>query len=135
MPASDIHSNSKSINLHNIHNQSHVMVLKRIYLFLCLSGISLLSSAQSAMLAKSDSILKEFEDRFAVLDALIFTPAPSGKEYTENIFIDATRKYADTLTADSLYDEALRKSVEAQAKYIKSPTGLQITGQTYYRLD
>ena len=111
------------------------MVLKRIYLFLCLSGISLLSSAQSAMLAKSDSILKEFEDRFAVLDALIFTPAPSGKEYTENIFIDATRKYADTLTADSLYDEALRKSVEAQAKYIKSPTGLQITGQTYYRLD
>ena len=135
MPASDIHSNSKSINLHNIHNQSHVMVLKRIYLFLCLSGISLLSSAQSAMLAKSDSILKEFEDRFAVLDALIFTPAPSGKEYTENIFIDATRKYADTLTADSLYDEALRRSVEAQAKYIKSPTGLQITGQTYYRLD
>lgn len=69
-----------------------------------------------------------------MLDSLILGNNPE-KIVTPDIFIQASQKYGDTLIADSLYNVALDKSIEAQAKFIKSPTGLQITGQTYYRLD
>ncbi|MDE6696442.1 MAG: hypothetical protein K2K25_06140 [Muribaculaceae bacterium] len=87
------------------------------------------------MMQKSDSILSLFEDRFVVLDSLILGEDNPHKSVSSDIFIHASQKYGDTLLADSLYNAALDKSVEAQAKFIKSPTGLQITGQTYYRLD
>ncbi|MDE6636654.1 MAG: hypothetical protein K2K32_00300 [Muribaculaceae bacterium] len=87
------------------------------------------------MMQKSDSILSLFEDRFIVLDSLILGEDNPHKNVSSDIFIQASQKYGDTLLADSLYNAALDKSVEAQAKYIKSPPGLQITGQTYYRLD
>ncbi|MDO4335980.1 MAG: hypothetical protein Q4C37_09175 [Bacteroidales bacterium] len=106
----------------------------RHILFLFMSIISVTAAAQSAMLAKSDSILMRFDDRFVMLDSLIFGSHPK-TESNRDIFLDATRKYGDTLIADSLYDDALRKQTEAGAKVIKSATGLQITGQTYYRLD
>lgn len=96
--------------------------------------ISVLANAQSALFAKSDSILMGFDNRFSELDSLIFTPyskTPSNRD----IFLESTKKYGDTLIADSLYDDAMRKSVNAQAQVIKSATGLQVTGQTYYRLD
>lgn len=106
-------------------------------LMFLLSGflISLSAAAQGVMLEKSDSILNEFEGRFVVLDSLIFRPDANDRISGRNIFEEASRKYGDTHLADSLYNEALDRSVAAQAKYIKSPTGLQITGQTYYRLD
>lgn len=111
------------------------MILKR-FVILAFTTIAsaLCSYAQSDMMAKSDSILNQFEKRFVVLDSLILGQ-PQERGYTSDLFIDATRKYGDTLLADSLYNDALDKSVRAQAKYIKSPTGLQITGQTYWRLD
>lgn len=110
------------------------MSLKR-YIFLpILSFIAVLAMAQSAFLAKSDSILLRFDDRFVVLDSLIFSTAPLS-DSSRDIFIESTRKYGDTLIADSLYSEALDNSVRAQAKVVKSATGLQITGQGYYRLD
>lgn len=106
----------------------------RYILLLITITVSALASAQSNMLAKSDSLLVCLDNRFAELDHLIFTDKAAYTD-TRDIFLDSTRKYGDTLTADSLYDEAMRKSVNAQAKVIKSATGLQITGQTYYRLD
>lgn len=96
--------------------------------------ISVLANAQSAVFAKSDSILMGFDNRFSVLDSLIFSKSDKTSS-NRDIFLESTQKYGDTLYADSLYDEAMRKSVDAQAKVIKSATGLQITGQTYYRLD
>lgn len=98
--------------------------------------LSLVSAyAQSSMMAKSDSILNLFENRFVVLDGLILGNDNPHTTYDSNLFVHASTKYGDTRTADSLYNEALTNSVIAQSKYIKSPTGLQITGQTYYRLD
>lgn len=93
------------------------------------------SYAQSSMMAKSDSILNLFENRFAVLDGLILGNDNPHTTYDSNLFVHSATKYGDTRIADSLYNEALTNSVIAQSKYIKSPTGLQITGQTYYRLD
>ncbi len=96
--------------------------------------VSLMACAQSDLLFKSDSILARFDKRFTVLDTLIF----SNREKQDNnrdIFLDATRKYGDTLLADSLYGEAMRQSLKAEEKLIRSATGLQLTGQTYYRLD
>ncbi len=97
--------------------------------------IMVCAQSQYSMMQKSDSILALFEDRFIVLDSLIFGKNNPHSLVTNDIFIQASRKYGDTLLADSLYNVALEKSVDAQAKAIKSPTGLQITGQTYYRLD
>ncbi|MDE6342620.1 MAG: hypothetical protein K2K93_09900 [Muribaculaceae bacterium] len=109
----------------------------RYILFALTIIISITAAAQDnvAMMQKSDSILSNFDRRFELLDSLIFSPVKAGRYAGRNIFEEASQKYGDTQIADSLYDEALRKSVEAQAKYIKSPTGLQITGQSYYRLD
>ncbi len=113
------------------------MTSKRLLLLasLMLSYIMIFAQDRSELMQKSDSILALFEDRFIVLDNLIFGEDNPRKDVSSDIFIQASRKYGDTLLADSLYNAALEKSVEAQAKYIKSPTGLQITGQTYYRLD
>lgn len=113
------------------------MMSKRFLFFYTLMVIYIMSFAQSniGMMQKSDSILSLFEDRFIVLDSLILGKHNPDSKVSDDIFIQASRKYGDTLLADSLYNAALEKSVEAQAKYIKSPTGLQITGQTYYRLD
>ena len=113
------------------------MISKRFLFCSILMLVCILSFAQSnmGMMQKSDSILSLFEDRFIVLDSLIFGKKYSNPKVSNDIFIQASRKYGDTLLADSLYNAALEKSVEAQAKFIKSPTGLQITGQTYYRLD
>ena len=113
------------------------MTLKRFLINALALIVSVLASAQdrASMMQKSDSILALFEDRFIVLDSLILGKDNPHSGVSEDIFIQASRKYGDTLLADSLYNAALDKSVEAQAKYIKSPTGLQITGQTYWRLD
>lgn len=95
---------------------------------------SVMASAQSHMLVKSDSILLLFDNRFLVLDSIIFS-----KHYDKvgkrDIFSESTRKFGETLAADSIYSEALRKYIETQEKVLKSATGLQVTGQGYYRLD
>lgn len=113
------------------------MTLKRLFLHTLALMVSVCAAAQDrvAMMQKSDSILSLFESRFFLLDSLIFGHGNPHSNVTSDIFIQASRKYGDTLIADSLYNDALEKSVLAQAKAIKSPTGLQITGQTYYRLD
>lgn len=112
------------------------MALKRLLFQICFSLLSISAFAQMSdpMMQKSDSILSLFEQRFVVLDSLIFGNNPD-KTVAPDIFVQASRKYGDTLIADSLYNLALDNSIKAQAGYIKSPTGLQITGQTYYRLD
>ncbi len=111
------------------------MTSKRFFIiFAIFLGVAT-ANAQSYMLAKSDSILNEFEKRFVVLDQLIFSTGNQHTNYDSNLFAQSAQKYGDTLKADSLYNVALENSVDAQAKAVKSPTGLQVTGQTYYRLD
>lgn len=110
------------------------MSYKRYITLPLLMFASVVAFAQTSMLAKSDSIRMGFDDRFVVLDSLIFSTRPIVQE-ERDIFIESTQKYGDTLIADSLYDDAMRDYVETQSKVIKSATGLQITGQTYYRLD
>lgn len=85
-----------------------------------------------------DSILAGFDARFIVLDDLIHrdgTKSMTAAAYTDMAFDRSRQKYGDTALADSLYNDALQNSVDKQARFIKSATGLQITGQTYYRLD
>lgn len=107
----------------------------RRYIFLhILLVTSVVARAQTSLLASSDSILLGFDNRFIVLDSLIFSTTPPAED-NRDIFIESTRKFGDTLIADSLYNEAMRNSVNAQAKVIKSATGLQLNGQAYYRLD
>lgn len=96
--------------------------------------ISVLAMAQNPMLAKSDSILLSFDHRFVALDSLIFS-SPDTLSPSRDIFREATLKYGDTLIADSLYNDAMDRFVSTQSRVVKSATGLQITGQTYYRLD
>lgn len=111
------------------------MACKRLFIFSAIMCVMASALAQSTMMEKSDSILNLFENRFVVLDNLIFGAYNQHNNYDSNLFVEASRKYGDTRKADSLYNVALEKSVDAQAKAIKSPTGLQVTGQTYYRLD
>ncbi len=118
-----------------LYNEDSKMSFRRyIFLLILMMVSSVAACAQSSMLASSDSILLSFDDRFIVLDSLIFSTTPPVSD-NRDIFVESIRKYGDTLIADSLYNEALRNSVNAQAKVIKSATGLQITGQGYYRLD
>lgn len=110
------------------------MSIKRFLPSILILLTSVFAHAQTSMLTKSDSIIMQFDRRFVELDSLMVSDHLPDLD-SRDIFLDATRKYGDTLTADSLYEEALRKSVDTQAKVIKSATGLQVTGQTYYRLD
>lgn len=96
------------------------------------------SDATGQRVWNPDSILAGFDARFVVLDTLIHkeeSKSMTAAAYTDMAFDRSRQKYGDTAIADSLYQDALWKSVHEQSRYIKSATGLQITGQTYYRLD
>ncbi len=111
------------------------MTLKR-YVILIVAVVSTAQIfAQLRQKLDPDSIIAKFECRFAMLDSLIFNVNGSNHKTQSYSFNAASQKFGDTLIADSLYDEALKKSVDAQARFIKSATGLQVSGSTYYRLD
>lgn len=88
---------------------------------------------------RTTELLQRFESRFFLLDSLIFNPTPS-IVYPEDsaarnlpYLPDSSLTYrSDSLSAqDSAYMELTR----LQAKAYKSKTGLQLTGQAYYRFD
>lgn len=112
------------------------MTLRRYVIVVVAAFCAASAVAQTRVKADPDSILAQFESRFSALDSLIFKV--KGEDVyvpSDDFFAAASRKYGDTLLADSLYNEALKNSVEAQARFIKSATGLQVSGQTYYRID
>lgn len=114
------------------------MKLNRLAILLTAWILTTLFGVARAAVWDPDSILAGFDARFVVLDNLIHRPGSNSMTaaaYTDMAFDRSRQKYGDTALADSLYEKALQNSVEQQARYIKSATGLQITGQTYYRLD
>lgn len=110
------------------------MTLRRFALVAACALCAVSAFSQSPEKADPDTILAHFEKRFTLLDSLIFK-VKGDYGQSGDIFAEASRKYGDTQLADSLYNEALKKSVDAQARAIKSATGLQLSGQAYMRLD
>ena len=82
---------------------------------------------------ESDQILLRFEERFALLDSLIF--GPEDKEPTSGIpaFVDSMQVVPDTVLTP--LDSALMNRSEKQIREFKSKTGLSLTGQIYHRFD
>ncbi len=96
-------------------------------LFLSFLGIN--ANAQEDI-----ELLKRYDNRFAELNSLIFNPIQVYNSYSEN-----TEKSFSmpTVVIDSIYyeipDSLINRKVEEQIRAFKGKTGLQISGQTYYR--
>lgn len=77
-------------------------------------------------------ILGRFEQRFAELDSLLHP----NREVSSGLY-DSSHVAGTDFVPESLdkINPALDRRVEAEIKEFKSRTGLQVTGQTYYRLD
>lgn len=78
----------------------------------------------------SQKLFARFEQRFGVLDSLIFlTPTPD--------IANGTNPYS-TLSNDQFIVDSnslIDKQVDAEIRAMKHQTGLSMTGQTYYRMD
>lgn len=90
----------------------------------------------------TDSVLiKSFDERFLKMDSLIlpppitvnnrFTDSYSKKSYSFDNKEHPVLPYA----GDSLLDQALRKRTASEIQALKSVTGLEFSGQGYYRPD
>lgn len=86
----------------------------------------------SSQTREAGELLHRFEVRFSELDSLIL-PIQRNLSYTYGSLYPAETHSAPE--TDNGLALALDKRVEAEIKAFKSHTGLQITGQTYYRLD
>ena len=94
----------------------------------------LLSTIIKAQYNKSAELFEQFEERFHVLDSLIFTAdnTPTGQTPTTDVSI------YNTNTIDSIQikiDSLIERKVDAQKVALKHETGLSVTGQAYFRLD
>lgn len=78
---------------------------------------------------ESDKLLEQFEERFGILDSLIFpstvSRSLSGMDTLE--WKDVMWRSADSALVDRI--------VEARIRTFRGKTGLQLTGQTYFRPD
>ena len=81
---------------------------------------------------EGQELLCRFERRFSELDSLIY-PVQRNLSGTQGGLCPAAVRFSSE--PDSGLFSALDKRVDAEIKAFKSRTGLQITGQTYYRLD
>ena len=77
-------------------------------------------------------LLYRFDRRFSELDSLI-CPVPEKRSDIRGGRLSAAPRF--TPVPDDGLSGTLGKRVETEIKTFKSRTGLQITGQTYYRLD
>lgn len=79
---------------------------------------------------KGAELLEMFQKRFDLMDSLIFTPPIHTLDTAFSYFA------AEGVTSVSqLPDSIIQEKVADQIKEFKAQTGLQLTGQTYYRLD
>lgn len=92
----------------------------------------LTNGAFSQTVTDGREILGRFELRFAELDSLLHPSRDVATDLSGDRRVPAPGSVA--VSADVI-DQALDRRVEAEIKEFKSRTGLQITGQTYYRLD
>lgn len=81
---------------------------------------------------EGQELLYRFERRFSELDSLIYPVQRNLSDIRGGLYA-ADAGFSSE--ADSGLFHTLEKRVEAEIKAFKSHTGLQITGQTYYRLD
>ena len=92
----------------------------------------LLSTIIKAQYNKSAELFEQFEERFHVLDSLIFTAdnTPIAENRTTDINI-----YNTIDSIQIKIDSLIERKVDAQKVALKHETGLNITGQAYFRLD
>lgn len=77
----------------------------------------------------SERLLERFENRFSKLDSLIFA-----EQYRNINLPDAPSPAFETMK-NNIIDSALMNRIDAEIQEWKSKTGLQLTGQAYYRFD
>lgn len=78
-------------------------------------------------------LLERIDSRFAMLDSLIFKTVPSERIVPGVFGLKAAA--APVRKSDSLFAKAVNDRVEAEIGQIRRQTGVQVTGQTYYRFD
>lgn len=116
------------IQTENHIGYKHIELTSRSFaLFFYILAIVMPAKAQS----EDKYLFRQFEERFALLDSLIFQyeiNIPSEHIHTFKLL---SKDSASVQSLDSIMDE----KVALQIKAMKAETGLLISGQTYYRLD
>lgn len=82
---------------------------------------------------ESEQLLLRFEERFSLLDSLIFHAGTVATPYGMPFVADSKTVLPDTVLTP--LDSALMERSEKQIKEFKSKTGLSLTGQIYHRFD
>lgn len=105
--------------------------MKKLFFIIILS---LITTNIKAQYNKSTELFEQFEKRFLLLDSLIFTANTTPTK--SNITTDST--IYNSTSIDSIQtkiDSLIEHKVNAQKLALKHETGLNITGQAYFRLD
>ncbi|MCC8117951.1 MAG: hypothetical protein LIP09_04265 [Bacteroidales bacterium] len=95
--------------------------------------LSLLCSPLLSFAQQGADLLQQMDSRILQLDSLIFTPHAVNVNRGAIPFSALGIERAEA--HDSVYAQAVNATVEAKIAAIKAETGIQLTGQTYYRLD
>ncbi len=83
-------------------------------------------------IGKGADIITRFDRAFSVVDSLIFGEQPRLKLETDGLMEGFAS--GDSTTISPQLDNALIRNTEAKLREGDAKTGLQLTGQTYYRL-
>lgn len=104
--------------------------MKKLYFIIIASLLPIITKAQYN---KSTELFQQFEERFILLDSLIFKPNNTStvSQTTDAITYNSTSINSTQTKIDSLIEQ----KVNAQKSALKHETGLSITGQAYLRLD
>ena len=105
--------------------------MKKLYFIIITLLLPIIVKAQYN---KSTELFQQFEERFLLLDSLIFTEnnTPTVQNRTTDTIIYNTNSIDSIqIKIDSLID----RKIDAQKLALKHETGLNITGQAYFRLD
>lgn len=106
--------------------------MKGVKIILSIICVFQMSYASAQYGKEGQELLYRFERRFSELDSLIY-PVQRNLSDTQGGQYPAAVRFSSE--PDSGLFPALDKRVQEEIKAFKSRTGLQITGQTYYRLD
>ena len=108
------------------------VLMKGVKIILSIICVFQMSYASAQYGKEGQELLYRFERRFSELDSLIY-PVQRNLSDTQGGQYPAAVRFSSE--PDSGLFPALDKRVQEEIKEFKSRTGLQITGQTYYRLD
>ena len=94
--------------------------------------VLLITTTIKAQHNKSTELFEQFEERFHLLDSLIFTA--NNTPIAENRTTD-TNIYNTIDSIQIKIDSLIKRKTDAQKLALKHETGLSVTGQAYFRLD